>query len=389
MKKIKSEEISVKDIETNHSFRNIIQIKSKCSLEKICFFILSFLILIFIVNNLFLLAALKIKLKTNSDFFPNIDKKEIKITQNNKTNIDWNDEFFMSKEIREKIEQNNITFIETLSGGHGHIGNALFMLNNLINICEKIRCKNIISPGGLESIIKNPIFYREYNITIFPPSYRDKIKIDISVSKHFIFWFSYNKKPHEMRLKIIRDEVLHNVPKYNANPNDLYINIRSGDVFIKTINRMYSQPPLCFYRKIIDENRYNNIFILSNGHENPVVDKLLDLYPKIKYMHGTIEYDISIIINAFNLVMPISTFPMALIYLNINLRNIYIYPLLRYFLKDINFTVHKMQPSPKYLQIMERKWNKTEEQLNLMLTENCTSSPFESFSSQNLSLLYK
>ena len=85
-----------------------------------------------------------------------------------------------------------------------------------------------------------------------------------------------------MRLKIIRDEVLHNVPKYNANPNDLYINIRSGDVFIKTINRMYSQPPLCFYRKIIDENRYNNIFILSNGHENPVVDKLLDLYPKIK-----------------------------------------------------------------------------------------------------------
>ena len=89
-----------------------------------------------------------------------------------------------------------------------------------------------------------------------------------------------------MRLNIIREEVLSNIPKYIANPNDLYINIRSGEIFENVINCYYSQPPLCFYQKIINENRYNNIFILANGHQNPVIDKLLNLYTKIQYIHG-------------------------------------------------------------------------------------------------------
>ena len=303
------------------------------------------------------------------------------------TNIDFNDDFYNRKEVKEMISKKNLTNIETITGGHGHIGNALIMLNNLINICEQIRCKNIIIPGGLESIIKNPIMYKEYNITIYPISYKNKIKIDLSLTKRFIFWFHFNKIKMKARLKIIREEVLKNIPKYNANLNDLYINIRSGDVFIKTINKIYSQPPLCFYQKIIDENNYKNIFILSNGHENPVVDKLLELYPKIKYIHGSIIYDISVIVNAYNFVMPISSFPMMLIHLNINLRNLYIYPLIKIHFKDTNFTVHKMTPSLKYLKIMEKKWKKSKEQLDLMLNENCIQSIIESFGPHNISFL--
>ena len=94
-----------------------------------------------------------------------------------------------------------------------------------------------------------------------------------------------------MRLWIIREEVLNNIPKYVANQNDLYINIRSGDIFVNAINRNYAQPPLCFYQNIIDKNNYDNIFILSNGHENPVVDELLKLYNTIKYIHGSVEDD--------------------------------------------------------------------------------------------------
>ena len=47
---------------------------------------------------------------------------------------------------------------------------------------------------------------------------------------------------------------------------------------------MYSQPPLCFYQKIINENKFDKIFILSNGHENPVIGRLLKLYPGIRYL---------------------------------------------------------------------------------------------------------
>jgi len=62
------------------------------------------------------------------------------------------------------------------------------------------------------------------------------------------FFFKYHKKPNEYRLKIIRKEVFDNIPKYNSNPNDLYIHIRIGDIFMSNINKVYSQPPLCFYQ---------------------------------------------------------------------------------------------------------------------------------------------
>ena len=195
----------------------------------------------------------------------------------------------------------------------------------MINICIYIKCKNIITPNGtLEKIIKNPIYNKEYNITILPNFFENKIKIDIFLHFSNIFFFKYTKKPNLVQLKMIREEVLNNIPKYIANPKDLYINIRSGEIFTSVINKFYSQPPLCFYKKIINESNYRNYYILANGHENPVIDKLLSLYPYIKYIHGSIEDDISIIINAYNFVLSISTFPLTLIYLNNNLLNLYI-----------------------------------------------------------------
>ena len=182
-----------------------------------------------------------------------------------------------------------------------------------------------------------------------------------------------------MHLKIIREEVMNNIPKFKNDENDLFINIRSGDVFINKINHMYSQPPLCFYQKILRENKFNKIYILSNGHENPVVNKLLQIYPKIKYIHGVIEYDISVIVNAYNFVMPISTFPMTLIYLNNNLKNLYYYELLKFIITDANLTYHIMKPSNNYSKIMERKWRNSKEQLELMITEDCINSRFNSY----------
>ena len=318
------------------------------------------------------------KIKKNKNFKLQNEEKR---TKNNislvVSKIDLTDEFFDIKSVKEQIKNKNLTYIETISGGHGKIGNALIMLNNLINICEKIRCKNIIAPGGLQSIIKKPIFYKEYNITIYPNNYAKKINVDILLTKREAFFFGYQKKPHHQRLKIIRDEVLNNIPKYNTNINDLYIHIRSGDIFINRINHMYSQPPLCFYQKIINDNNYKDIYILSNGHENPVVDELIKLYPYIKYNQGSLVSDISLLINAYNFVMPISTFAYTLINLNNNLMKLYYYDLLQIPTKNVNYTIYKMNPSDKYKKIMERKWKKTKEQLELMINENCTKSEFE------------
>lgn len=348
-----------------------------------------FLLLSIIIYYLLLIKLMKRNL--NKLFSISLDDKlnQTNLQTLNKTNLDLNDEFFQIKEVIKQINKKNLTNIETVGGGAANVGNALKMLNNFINICEKIKCKNIITPYGLQNIIKNPINYKEYNITIFPSSFENKMKVDIKLSNPSIYYFSYKKKPHEMRLKVIREEVLNNIPKYNISPDDLYINIRSGDIFVNAINSDYSQPPLCFYQKIINEKNYKNNFIVSNGHENPVVDKLLKLFPEIKYVHDSVEGDISIIVNAYNLIMPVSTFPWTLIRLNYNLINLYIYELNNYNWSKINSsTIHIMKPSPYYDNIMKRKWKKTKKQLELMINENCSDSNFTTiFLKKKLNLL--
>ena len=78
----------------------------------------------------------------------------------------------------------------------------------------------------------------------------------------------------------------------------------------------------------VNDNNYKGIYILSNGRENPVVDELIKLYPYIKFNHGSLLTDISLLVNAYNLVIPISTFAFTLINLNNNLKKLYYYDLL-------------------------------------------------------------
>ena len=344
------------------------------------------LILFFVLNNYLLLIILK-----NYNNISNINEKsKFKVTKPNnnllvtQTNINLNDEFFQVKEVQNKIIEKNLSYVETITidSRPKDIGNALIILNNLINICVNIKCKYINIPNGtLQKIIKKPIFFREYNITLLPYSYKNKKDLVLS---YRLYHFKYKMKTNSVRLNIIRDEVLNNIPQFVAKPDDLYIHIRSGNIFKNVINRYYAQPPLCFYKKIINENKYKNIYIISIGHENPVIDQLLKIYPEIKYNHGTLEEDISLIINAVNFIMSVSTFAMTLIWLNKNIKNLYIYELMNYFfletinqeLRNVNYTIYRMKPSKTYYKTMHENWNKTSQQINLMLNENCINSKF-------------
>ena len=221
---------------------------------------------------------------------------------------------------------------------------------------------------------------------ILPFHYKKRRKFNKCIKVGFeTFLFRYTNKIHKIRMSILKNEILSNLPRYKASPFDLYIHIRSGDIFTTNIHRNYSQPPLCFYQKIINENNYKNIYLMSNGHENPIVDKLLYLYPKIKFIHGSPIDAASILVNIYNLILPVSTFSYTLIRLNNNLRNIYIYDILvdieknwfygtDYYFQFDNFSIYQMKPSNKYQIIMKGKWNNTKEQLNLMINENCINS---------------
>ena len=315
------------------------------------------------------------------------------IFHNEKNKNVLNDEFLYLDSIKSQIEKKNLTSFETIYGGNGNMGNALFIMNNLINICENIKCKNIIIPETLGDIIKNKIKinfskHKENEITILPPSYKKEMNITLNIDGYLIFKYRYKDKKHKLFLDTVKDEVLNNLPKYKANPDDLYINIRSGDVFVNLIHGSYSQPPLCFYQKIIQENKYQNIYLISNGKENPLVDILLKLYPNIKYMHGTPIEDMSVLVNAYNLVLPVSSFPYAAIRFNDNLKNLFIYDIMieselinwyaeDYYFQNMKFNIYKMKPSSNYENIMKGKWKKSKIQLDLMINEDCINNSFE------------
>ena len=365
MKKIPYKEIAIKS--SNFNFSRLLKKYNSPNSNlyfTICICLFIFIILILIINDIVLIKIIK----KNSINLEN--KKEVHV---NHTNINFEDEFFRINEVKQQIEAKHLINIDTITcDGKINIGNSLIQLNNLINICVSIHCKNIISPKGLENIIKNPIVNQKYNITILPNIYEKSMNIDIKLGFVIAYFFHYWKKFHEMRLNIIKEEVFKNIPKYNANPDDIYFNIRSGDIFSNMINRNYGQPPLCFYQKIIDKKKYKNYYILSNGHENPVVDELIKKYPIIGYIHGSVEYDISVLVNAYNLALPVSTFPLTLIRLNSNLKNVYIYDIIDYNLRDANYTIFRMIPTKNYIEKIKRKWKNSKEQLDLMITENCT-----------------
>ena len=105
-------------------------------------------------------------------------------------------------------------------------------------------------------------------------------------------------------------------------------------------------------------------------------------------MHGTPIEDMSVLVNAYNLVLPISSFPYAGIRLNDNLKILFIYDIMveselvywyakDYYFKNMKFTIYKMKPSSKYKKIMKGKWKKSQIQLDLMINEDCINSRFK------------
>jgi hypothetical protein len=184
--------------------------------------------------------------------------------------------------------------------------------------------------------------------------------------------------------------ILRNLPKISTNPNDIFIYIRSGDIFIYP-HPSYSQAPLCFYNKILDNYIFRNYLLIAQNKNNPVIKKLLETKSNIIYNYNPLYIDIAYLANAYNLVGGIiSTFLGGIIPLNNNLRNIWIFKfqtkkasrknnISHYFYNKANTFV--MEASSKYSYYM-KYWSNNIFQRNLMINEICVND-FQKFSPFN------
>ena len=277
-------------------------------------------------------------------------------------------------------EIKDIFFTSTLK-----YGNRMIILNNLMFYCEILGIKNIYLDSNLTWFIKNKISTGKINIFMASSKDIDCDSTNIGCFKpgktaSFFFLFQHHFKP-QIRLYLIRNEVKKNLPKLEINQNDLVIHIRSGDVFESKYKGSYSQPPLCFYQKVINKFKFNKIYLIAQNKNNPVINKILEEFPNIIYQEQNIATDISYLVNAYNLVASVSTFLTTSVILNDNLVKFFEYDIYRhaekfihlnheYFYFPMKFTIYKMKPSITYKNEMFELRNE-QNQYNLMLEEKC------------------
>ena len=116
----------------------------------------------------------------------------------------------------------------------------MIILNKAIFYCEILKCKRIILNKNVYWFISNDIIDTNNNMTIELgdiETYKNKRGILIDNTNNFFWYYGYYRPQY--RINLIREQILQNLPIIKLNPNDLYIYIRSGDIFTKTSMRGY------------------------------------------------------------------------------------------------------------------------------------------------------
>ena len=273
------------------------------------------------------------------------------------------------------LSKANITYVDTIFfTSKCNFGNCIISLNKILFYCEIIGCKSIVLDKDIFWYIQRKIKINKFNYSI---DVDNNIKYNSSNSLFFnsddIFYSFFYIKP-EIRINLIRNEIINNLNKFFIDKEDLFIHIRSGDIFIIP-HSPYAQPPLCFYRKILKNNKFKNVYLISQNLNNPVIQKLINEYPNILYLKNSIKNDISYLINAYNIVASVSTFLISIIQLNYNVKFVWDYNIykisdkIKAFHYDLyeypnKFIIFRMEPSLFYQNIM-CKWKNNKIQRKL------------------------
>ena len=105
---------------------------------------------------------------------------------------------------------------------------------------------------------------------------------------------------HE-KVRVILKEIFIIKKVKKLDKNDVVIHIRSGDQFSGKPTT-YIPPPLSYYVNIINNNAFNKLIIVAEDTRNPVINKLLKLYPNIIYKKQSLKKDIKLMLGSETLI---------------------------------------------------------------------------------------
>lgn len=150
------------------------------------------------------------------------------------------------------------------------------------------------------------------------------------------------------------------------NKNNLFIHIRSGDCFINP-HSYYVPPPIYYYIRIIEDKKWDKIFVVYEDDKNPCINLLKNKnYTNIEFISGSLNNDLTILSHCQNLAIGFGTFGLLLYFLSNNIKNLYIPDYAYYEMPrgnwDININIIDL---PNYIKCGE--WKLTNENLSKVI----------------------
>ncbi len=262
---------------------------------------------------------------------------------------------------------------------NGFFGNSVVQYANAIEFIIENNLKYLkVATGGLVDL---PFPVERNGIKFLPATTR------LPDEGAFLRGYFFHITPSSRRTVASRHDLIHNSVRMlypsirgespRSTSQEVSIHIRSGDIFSNWVHPDYVQPPLSFYELVISRLMENfgvtHIHLVFEDRRNPVVDALENLLKSrgIPYrcQSGSLEDDISSLLNAKHMVYGSGTFGPAVCHFSDEIDTIH------HFLPEgghafentdnITRTFEVSDASGGYIRVGE--WRNTPEQRRLML----------------------
>ena len=212
----------------------------------------------------------------------------------------------------------------------GRLGNNISQLFNAIQISLYYAC-NI-------SIPNHNLFDTSLISRLVTNSFDSEKFVDINLQKQLSgnelkgdFYFDlykYDKRVFEYNIQqtvlILKESFKIRQDKTcDLGENHVVLHIRGGDIFSKNPHGDYINPPIYYFKTILDSNNYKRIILISEDRLNPTVGELLKLYPNIEFKIQSLEEDIKLLLASKNVIMSFGTFVPRLLTLSNRIEKMY------------------------------------------------------------------
>ena len=259
-----------------------------------------------------------------------------------------------------------------ISERFGRLGNNIYQLLNILLEAEK-KNDNV----NLQQLYYlNPIINILEVEKLFNSMHENKIEI---IRHHFMPKDLHLVEKRTVNIaKFFEISKKYIYPNFNCdvsslNKNICLIHMRSGDIFsIGGGHSAYIQPPLNYYKKIIDDNfdKYEKFILIPEpDYKNPCIKLLENYRNKVFIQSGNIAQDYNMLLKTQSIILSRSSFSDSTIFLNPNIKNIYFWNYghnlcdISIIPKHINIFPYNL--TEKYIKMGE--WNHCNDQLKLMI----------------------